>query len=48
MDLAGDDKRAGDDIAERLIEFAVRVIKLANALPNTIIAKSIITAKANR
>jgi four helix bundle protein len=41
MDLAGDDKRAGDDIAERLLELAVRVIKLVNALPNTIVGRHI-------
>jgi four helix bundle protein len=41
MDSAGGDKRTGDDIAERLLEFAVRVIKLVNALPNTIVARHI-------
>jgi hypothetical protein len=25
----------GDDIEERLIEFAVRIVKLCNAMPNT-------------
>jgi four helix bundle protein len=41
MDLVGSDKRTGDDIAERLLKFAVRIIKLVNALPNTIVARHI-------
>jgi four helix bundle protein len=41
MDLVGSDKRTGDDIAERLLKFAIRIIKLVNALPNTIVARHI-------
>ncbi len=41
MDLAGGEKKTGDDIAERFLEFAVRVIKLVNALPNTIVGRHI-------
>jgi four helix bundle protein len=31
----------GDTISERLLEFAVRIIKLVNALPKTIVGKHI-------
>ena len=41
MELDGGEKKTGDDIADRLLEFAVRVIKLVNALPNTIVARHI-------
>ena len=34
-------KRAGDDISERLLDFAVRVIKLVNALPKTVVERHI-------
>jgi len=34
-------KRAGDDISERLLDFAVRVIKLVNSLPKTIVGRHI-------
>jgi len=39
MELDGGEKKTGDDIAERLLDFAVRVIKLVNALPKTIIGR---------
>jgi four helix bundle protein len=41
MDLDGGEKKTGDDIAERFLEFAVRVIKLVNALPKTIVGRHI-------
>jgi len=41
MGLDGGDKKTGDDIAERLLDFAVRVIKLVNALPKTIVGRHI-------
>jgi four helix bundle protein len=41
MELDGGEKKTGDDIADRLLEFAVRVIKLVNALPNTIVGRHI-------
>ncbi|MBW2357910.1 MAG: four helix bundle protein [Deltaproteobacteria bacterium] len=34
-------KRAGDDISQRLLDFAVRVIKLVNALPKTVVGRHI-------
>ena len=34
-------KRAGDDISERLLNFAVRIIKLVNALPKTVVGRHI-------
>ena len=41
MELDGGEKKTGDDIAERLLDFAVRVIKLVNALPKTIVGRHI-------
>jgi four helix bundle protein len=41
MELGGGEKKNGDDIAERLLDFAVRVIKLVNALPKTIVGRYI-------
>jgi four helix bundle protein len=41
MELGGGEKKTGDDIAERLLDFAVRVIKLVNALPKTIVGRHI-------
>ena len=41
MQLDGGEKKTGDDIAERLLDFAVRVIKLVNALPKTIVGRHI-------
>ena len=41
MELGGGEKKNGDDIAERLLDFAVRVIKLVNALPKTIVGRHI-------
>jgi len=41
MELGGGEKKNGDDIAERLLDFAVRAIKLVNALPNTIVGRHI-------
>lgn len=34
-------KKSRDDLAERLLDFAVRIIKLVNALPKTVIGKHI-------
>ncbi|MCK4689059.1 MAG: four helix bundle protein [Candidatus Marinimicrobia bacterium] len=34
-------KKSGDNIADRLLEFAVRVIKLVNALPKTAVGKHV-------
>jgi four helix bundle protein len=34
-------KSAGDDISERLLDFAVRVIKLVNVLPKTVVGRHI-------
>ena len=31
----------GDDIANRLLEFAVRVLRLASALPKTLVGKHV-------
>jgi len=31
----------GDDISNRLLEFAVRIIKLVDALPNTLVGRHI-------
>ncbi len=31
----------GDDISDRLLEFAVRIIKLVDALPNTLVGRHI-------
>ncbi len=39
--MKDDKKKIGDDIAERLLEFAVRVIKLVSALPKTPVGKHI-------
>jgi len=41
MELDGGEKKTGDDIAERLLDFAVRVIKLVNALPKTIVGRHV-------
>ena len=41
MELDAGEKKTGDDIAERLLGFAVRVIKLVNALPKTIVGRHI-------
>ena len=41
MELDAGEKKTGDDIAERLLDFAVRVIKLVNALPKTIVGRHI-------
>jgi len=41
MELDGGEKKTGDDIAERLLDFAVRIIKLVNALPKTIVGRHI-------
>jgi len=41
MELDGGEKKTGDDISERLLDFAVRVIKLVNALPKTIVGRHI-------
>jgi len=41
MELDGGEKKTGDDIAERLLDFAVRVIKLVNALPKTVVGRHI-------
>jgi len=41
MELDGGEKKTGDDIAERLLDFAIRVIKLVNALPKTIVGRHI-------
>jgi len=41
MELDGGEKKTGDDIADRLLDFAVRVIKLVNALPKTIVGRHI-------
>jgi four helix bundle protein len=40
MDSGGRKKSAGDDI-ERLLDFAVRVIKLVNVLPKTVVGRHI-------
>ena len=34
-------EKSGDNIADRLLEFAVRVIKLVNALPKTAVGKHV-------
>jgi len=34
-------KERGDDLTERLLDFAVRVIKLVNALPKTYVGKHV-------
>ena len=34
-------KMKGDDISERLIEFAVRVLRLVDSLPKTLVGKHI-------
>jgi len=34
-------KSAGDDISERLLDFAVKVIKLVNILPKTVVGRHI-------
>src|SRR5271156_2066878 len=31
----------GDDISDRLIEFAVRIIRLVNALPKTVVGRHV-------
>jgi len=41
MELDAGEKKTGDNIAERLLDFAVRVIKLVNALPKTIVGSHI-------
>ncbi len=41
MELDAGEKKTGDNIAERLLDFAVRVIKLVNALPKTIVGRHI-------
>ncbi|MEA3357929.1 MAG: four helix bundle protein [Thermodesulfobacteriota bacterium] len=41
MDLYKGEKKTGDDIAERLLDFSVRIIKLVNALPKTIVGRHI-------
>ena len=35
------EKKTGDDLAGRLLDFAVRAIKLVNALPNTVVGSHI-------
>ncbi|MFH0774234.1 MAG: four helix bundle protein [bacterium] len=35
------EKKTGDDLAERLLHFTVRVIKLVNALPKTIVERHV-------
>jgi len=41
MEFDAGEKKTGDDIAERLLDFAVRIIKLVNALPKTIVGRHI-------
>ena len=41
MNEAGNVKKKGDDLAERLLDFTVRIIKLVNTLPKTSIGKHI-------
>jgi hypothetical protein len=41
MDKFKDSKKTGDELAERLLDFAVRIIKLINALPKTVVGKHI-------
>ena len=46
-------ERRGEDLEDRLLEFAARVGKVIDALPDTrlarhIVGKSIVTAKANQ
>lgn len=36
-----DERRHGEDIAGRLLDFAVRIIKLVNALPKTSVGKHV-------
>ena len=41
MDEGRNEKNRGDDLAERLLDFTVRIIKLVNALPKTTVGKHI-------
>jgi hypothetical protein len=41
MDKFKDSKKTGDELAERLLDFAVRIIKLINDLPKTVVGKHI-------
>ncbi len=41
MDEFKNSRKTGDELAERLLDFAARIIKLINALPETVVGKHI-------
>lgn len=41
MDEFKNNRKTGDELAERLLDFAVRIIRLVNALPKSVVGKYI-------
>ena len=42
MDELKNSRKTGDELAERLLDFAARIIKLNNALPETVVVSILV------